>query len=248
METSEKQKILRSLIIPGILLALIWIVKIAEIWLKTDFSFLGLLPQHLSGLKGILFSPFLHADFSHLSANSVPLFLLTAGLFYFYPKPALKILGLLWLTTGFWVWIFAKDTGIHIGASGIVYALAGFHFTGGLLRREPRVMAFSLLVVFLYGSLIWGIVPDLFPEKNISWESHLLGLLAGVIIALFYREEGPQRKKYSWEEEDEYDEPDQEPEAFSSNESGTGNPESSDNSNPSEDTPNILYHYRKKTD
>jgi hypothetical protein len=124
----------------------------------------------------------------------------------------------------------------------------GVLFTGGLLRREPRVMAFSLLVVFLYGSLIWGIVPDLFPEKNISWESHLLGLLAGVIIALFYREEGPQRKKYSWEEEDEYDEPDQEPEAFSSNESGTGNPESSDNSNPSEDTPNILYHYRKKTD
>jgi membrane associated rhomboid family serine protease len=163
----------------------------------------GLLPQTLSGLRGILFSPLLHADWKHLSANSVPLFLLASGLFYYYGKKATTILILCWLVTGLWVWIFARDTGIHIGASGVVYALATFHFTGGLLRREPRMMAFSLLVVFLYGSMVWGVIPDFFPEKNISWQSHLLGGLAGILIAYAYRGEGPQKKIYQWDEDDE---------------------------------------------
>ena len=111
-----------------------------------------------------------------------------------------------WLVTGLWVWIFAKDTGIHIGASGIVYALATFHFTGGILRREPRMMAFSLLVVFLYGGLVWGISPTFFPGKNISWESHLLGGLAGTLLAFAYRGEGPQRAVYHWDEDEDENE------------------------------------------
>ena len=110
---------------------------------------------------------------------------------------------LLYVRSGLWVWIFARDTGIHIGASGVVYALATFHFMGGLLRREPRMMAFSLLVVFLYGGLVWGVIPDFYPGKNISWESHLLGGLAGIVLAFAYRGEGPQRKVYHWDESDE---------------------------------------------
>jgi len=115
----------------------------------------------------------------------------------------LPIFFLCWLVTGLWVWIFAVDTGTHIGASGVVYALATFHFTGGLLRREPRMMAFSLLVVFLYGGLVWGISPDFFPGKNISWQSHLLGGVAGIVIAFAFRSEGPQKKVYEWDEDDE---------------------------------------------
>jgi len=205
------------MVIPGILVAMLWVIKLIEIIFKSDFSGYGLIPQQWEGLRGIILSPLLHSNLAHLSANSVPLFVLTSGLFYFYDKLALRILAVLWLTTGFWVWIFAKDTGVHIGASGVVYALAAFHFLGGILRKEPRIMAFSLVVVFLYGGLVWGIIPDFLPEKNISWESHLLGLLAGVLTALFYRSAGPQRKVYEWPEED--DEPDQEPEAGFDNDS-----------------------------
>jgi membrane associated rhomboid family serine protease len=202
MDKEEKRRFFGSMVIPGLLVMLLWMIKAIEVGFQISFADYGLQPQTFAGLRGILFSPLLHADWAHLSSNSVPLFLLSAGLFYYYDKKAPAILTFLWLVTGIWVWIFAADTGIHIGASGVVYALATFHFTGGLLRREPRMMAFSLLVVFLYGSLVWGISPKFFPGKNISWESHLLGGLAGIVIAFAYRSEGPQQKIYQWEDED----------------------------------------------
>lgn len=187
---------------PAVLLLILWIIKIIEVAFNTSFAGYGLLPQTLSGLKGIVFSPLLHSDWKHLSANSVPFFVLFAGLIYYYGRKAAGILALCWFVTGLWVWIFARGTGIHIGASGVVYALATFHFTSGLLKREPRHMAFALLVVFLYGGLVWGIIPDFYPEKNISWESHLLGGVAGILIAFAYRADGPQRKVYNWDEDE----------------------------------------------
>ena len=203
MEQEEKRRFFKSLVFPALLVLLMWVIKLVEVGFDTSFAGYGLEPQTISGLKGIFFSPLLHADWAHLSSNSVPMFLLSAGLFYYYGKKASTIFILCWLVTGLWVWIFAKDTGIHIGASGVVYALATFHFMGGVLRREPRMMAFSLLVVFLYGSLVWGISPEFFPGKNISWQSHLLGGLAGIVIAYAYRGEGPQKKVYHWDEEEE---------------------------------------------
>lgn len=205
MDKEEKRRFFSSMVFPGMLVLLLWVIKLIEVGFQTSFAEFGLLPQSLVGLRGIIFSPLLHADWAHLSSNSVPLFLLSSGLFYYYGKKASTIFVLCWLVTGLWVWIFAVDTGIHIGASGVVYALATFHFTGGILRREPRMMAFSLLVVFLYGGLVWGINPAFFPGKNISWESHLLGGLAGIVIAFAYRNEGPQRKIYQWDEDEDDD-------------------------------------------
>jgi len=205
MDKEELNKIRNSVIVPATLLVVFWLIKALEILLDFSLAEYGLLPQSFIGLRGIIFSPFLHADFAHLSANSVPFFLLTAALYYYYEKKAFQILALCWLVTGIWVWIFAVDTGTHIGASGVVYALAAFHFVGGILRKEPRMMAFSLLVVFLYGGLVWGVIPDFFPEKNISWESHLLGFLAGVVIAIGYRKDGWQKKEYHWDEDNEID-------------------------------------------
>jgi len=240
MDPVEKNKFNRSLIFPGLLLAVLWSIKLVELFFKVDFSVYGIFPQHLIGLRGILLSPLLHGGFAHLAANSVPLFVLTAGLFYFYDKLAYLIFSLLWLVTGFWVWVFAKDTGIHIGASGVVYALAAFHFTIGLVKREPRIMAFSLLVVFLYGGLIWGVIPNFLPDKNISWESHLLGSIAGVVLALFYRNRAPERKPYSWEEDNE-NEPDEEPPAMSGQDvPGSENEEQVKINDP----PQIIYHLK----
>ncbi|MDO8899186.1 MAG: rhomboid family intramembrane serine protease, partial [Bacteroidales bacterium] len=123
----------------------------------------------------------------------------------FYRPIATKVLSLIILLTGLWVWLGARES-YHIGASGVIYGLSSFLLVSGFIRRETRLMALSLVVVFLYGSMIWGIFPELFPEKNISWEGHLSGLMAGIVLAVFYRHEGPQRRPYSWEFEDEHNE------------------------------------------
>ncbi len=165
------------------------------------------MPLKAEGLKGILFAPLIHGSIEHLVSNSVPLFLLSAALFYYYRPKAWQIIILSWLMTGLWVWLFARGRSYHIGASGVVYALASFHFVSGIIRREPKLAAFSLLITFLYGSLVWGIFPGFAVKERISWESHLMGGIAGLVLAFFYKDTGPQKPKY-WddEEDDEEDE------------------------------------------
>jgi membrane associated rhomboid family serine protease len=123
-------------------------------------------------------------------------------LFYFYKEIAWPVLLFLYLLTGIWVWALARGTAAHIGASGIIYGMASFLFFSGIIRREAPLMVITLLVTFLYGGLIWGIFPQFFPAQRISWESHLMGLLAGIVLAIYFRKSGPQRKKYEWEDED----------------------------------------------
>ena len=109
---------------------------------------------------------------------------------------------MIYIFTGIWVWIVARDA-YHIGASGLIYGLAAFLFVSGIIRKNPRLMAITLLIAFLYGGLIWGIMPDFYPEKNISFESHFWGLVVGAVLAFYYRKLGPQKKKYDWEYEEE---------------------------------------------
>lgn len=103
---------------------------------------------------------------------------------------------------GIWVWVGGRS-GYHIGASGLVYGLASFLFFSGVIRNDIRLLAISLLVVFLYGSMIWGIFP-IFPQ--VSWESHMLGGISGLVLAIYYRKYGPQKKVYEWELEEEEEE------------------------------------------
>lgn len=129
----------------------------------------------------------------------MPLLVLGTALFYFYKDVAFRVIVFSILITGFWVWVIARPS-YHIGASGIIYSLAGFLFTSGIIRKHPRLMAISMLVVFIYGGMVWGVFPV---EERVSWESHLMGLACGVLLAYFFRAHGPQRKKYSWELEEE---------------------------------------------
>ncbi len=234
-DQEEKQKLLNSILFSLIILAVMWAVKASELIFGISLSSLGILPLESKGLAGIIFAPLIHADMAHLTANSTPFILLTAALVYYYRKESFRILTLLWIITGMWVWLFARGNSYHIGASGVVYALAAFHFTGGILRREPRLMAFSMLIIFLYGSLVWGFFPEFFPEKNISWESHLMGAIAGVLFAFYFRQAGPQAKIYEWDEEDEDEENDFYPETDKDNENKENNPNTDRT---------INYHYK----
>ena len=198
----EKIKIFRSLQIPVLFLIFIWVIWLFEIITQFDLGTFGIYPRKLQGLIGIIVSPLLHADIHHLFANSIPLLILGSCLFYFYRELALKITLLIWLITGLCVWAGGRQA-YHIGASGVVYGLAAFLFFSGIIRKDGKLLAITLLVTFLYGSMVWGIFPEFFPEKNISFESHFWGMIAGGLLAVYYRKIGPQRHKYDWEEEDE---------------------------------------------
>ena len=202
----ERKRFVAALLPPVYLLVFMWLVKIFEILFKTDVGFLGVHPLSLDGLPGILLMPFIHGGWSHLMANTVPFLVLSTALFYFYREISWKVLIGIWLLSGMWVW-FGGRPSWHIGASGVIYGLSAFLFLSGIIRDVKGLAALSLIVAFLYGSMIWGVFPDFFPkEKNISWEGHLGGMVSGVIMALYYRTQGPQRRKYSWELEDEEEE------------------------------------------
>jgi len=192
----EKRKLKHSLIFPLFFVLVIWFIKLMEILSGTSLTFLGIYPLKAHGLIGIITAPLIHADFNHLTNNTIPFLVLCIATFYFYRPLGYKVFFLTWLMTGIWVWCGGREA-YHIGASGIVYGLASFLFFSGALRRSPGLAAVSLIVVFLYGSMIWGIFPFI---PDISWESHLSGGIAGLILAILYRHDGPQPKKYEWEE------------------------------------------------
>ncbi|HLO91643.1 MAG TPA: rhomboid family intramembrane serine protease [Lentimicrobium sp.] len=214
----DKQRLLSSALIAGGILALLWLIKATEAALGISLASLGILPLKVEGLKGIIFSPLIHGSIAHLVSNSVPLFLLTAALFYYYRSNAWQIFILSWLVTGLWVWLFARGSAYHIGASGVIYALTAFHFVSGIIRKEPKLIAFTLLVTFLYGSFVWGIFPDFALKERISWESHLMGMIAGVVLAWAYKDIGPQHKVYVWPEDEEEADEDYQDESVPGNE------------------------------
>jgi len=179
---------------PFIFVVLLWLVKIYEIVFNLDLHFFGIFPLKISGLLGILTSPLVHSGFKHLISNTGPLFILFSAVIYFYRNIALRIFVLTYLLTGFLVWLGAREA-YHIGASGLIYGFAAFLFTSGILRNDIRLSVVSLLVVFLYGGMIWGILPL---KPQVSWESHLLGLVVGLALAIIYRKEQIVKKSYDW--------------------------------------------------
>ncbi|MFT5668432.1 MAG: membrane associated rhomboid family serine protease [Vicingaceae bacterium] len=199
MDNFEKKKFIYSAVFPLIFVLIIVLVKTFELYFSIDFVRYGVFPREVSGLKGVLLAPFIHGDWNHVFNNSIPLLILGWAMFYFYRSLAPKVILYSFLLAGLYTWISARPA-YHIGASGLVYALFGFLFISGFLRKYVPLVALSFLVAFLYGSLIWGILPW---DKGISWEGHFWGLLVGVVLALFYRKQGPQRKEFVWPDEDE---------------------------------------------
>lgn len=176
----------RSLAIPLYTVLVLWGVQLLSLLTGARLGYWGIYPRHVGGLVGIITGPLIHSDFSHLANNSLPLFVSGFILFLFYPRIAQRSYVLLFFLTGMAVWLFARPVH-HIGASGVVYALVSFIFWTGVFRRNTRSIALALVVMVLYSGMLAGLLPD--PEEKISWESHLLGLLVGAVVAYVYRKE-----------------------------------------------------------
>ena len=202
-EKAEKKKFLGSLIIPLIIVALMWLVKIIEVSFGISLGRYGVTPHSAKGLIGILTLPFLHGSWEHLLSNTVPILVLGTALYYCYPTLANRVLLITYLASGLLTWCIGDPNSTHIGASALVYGLNLFLIASGFIRGNRLLIVISLIMVFLYGSFIWGMIPSLAIPQNISWEGHLSGAIIGVLLAVFLRKEGPQKEVYHWEEEEE---------------------------------------------
>lgn len=202
-ENSNEQKLdIGKFLTPLIFPVLLWIIHLVSVIIHQDLSKLGLLPRKPVGLLGIFTSPLIHGDFSHLISNTFPLIILGWIIFNFYKKISYLLFFFIYLLTGILVWIFARQV-YHIGASGIVYGFVSFLFFSGIFRRDNKSIALALVITFLYGGLVWGILPGL---EGISWESHLFGGITGLIAAYLFRKIDPPSKKYDWEDDpDDFD-------------------------------------------
>ena len=181
---------------PALIFVLImWLVFLIEQLFHLRLNRYGILPRNLSGLIGVITSPFLHGGLSHIWNNTLPSFFLITALRAFYKKEAFRIFFLGMLLTGLLTWFIGR-TSYHIGASGIIYMLASFLIFKGLFTKRFKLVALSFVILFFYGSLVWYVFPIV---KGMSWEGHLSGLLSGLALALVVPVQSAPNKKYPWE-------------------------------------------------
>lgn len=194
------QRFLESVALPIQFVALLWIIHTIQFILGMDWGYYGLYPREISGLRGILSAPLLHGDWAHLLSNSIPLLMMGSMIMFFYRRVAIPTFVMVYIMTGLLVWLFGRSV-YHIGASGVVYGLVAFVFWTGIFRRNIKSIVLSLIVVFYYGSMFLGILPG---QEGISWESHLLGAVAGIFTAFWFKnviEEDEKPKRFSWEDD-----------------------------------------------
>lgn len=186
----------KTIIIPILSVVIIWFIYWFEINFNYNFNKFGVFPRTVKGLRGIFLSPFIHSNTSHLFNNTIPLFIFLTSLFFFYKKVAFKVLIYGGFLTGILTWIIARNS-YHIGASGVVYLLFSFIFFSGILKRHLRLISLSLVVIFLYGSMIWYVLPI---KDGMSWEGHLSGFFAGIIFAFLYKDKGIVKEEFQFTE------------------------------------------------
>ena len=195
------RRLLTTAAIPLLLLFVMYALWTLSAGMDWDFTALGVYPRERRGVFGIFAHPLVHSSLRHLVANSLPLLLLSWCLYYFYRHIASQILILIWIGCGLLTFVIGKP-GWHVGCSGIIYGLAFFLFLSGLIRRHVPLIAISLLVTFVYGGLVWNMLP-MFARPTTSWEGHLSGAIAGTLCAIAFRHQGPQRPNPFADEEEE---------------------------------------------
>lgn len=162
-----------------------WIVFLFEINYGLNFSHFSIYPRRISSLLGVFASPFLHSDLSHITNNTLSFFVLMLMVRFFYSKSYLKVFLFGLLVSGVLTWLIARPA-YHLGMSGLIYVLASFIISKSFFSKQYSLIAISFVVIFIYGSMIWYVFPI---DSSISWEGHLSGLITGVLLSFFFKNE-----------------------------------------------------------
>ena len=186
--------------IPILFVFAIWFVKGYELISKISLSSLAIFPWNTEKILNIFTFPLIHADFSHLLNNTYPIIILGGIISSVYKEISNSVFFLSYILSGIIFWFLGDSTPV-IGASGIVYALGSFILVSGFIKKQPRLAMLSFLVIFLNFFNLWGIIE--IENDNISQTAHLSGAIAGLIIAVLFRNKGPQEKIYNYELEEE---------------------------------------------
>ncbi len=181
MSQGSRQEIKTQAIILATFVAIFWLLEILDQFVfRGSLDIFGIIPHQVIGLRGILFAPFLHGDFPHLIANTVPFLILGWLVMLQETSDFFIVTGLTMLVGGLGVWLFATPGSIHIGASILIFGYLGFLLLRGYFQRNIPSILLSILVFLLYGGTIWGVLPS---RPGISWQGHLFGFLGGVLAA-----------------------------------------------------------------
>jgi len=180
-------------------LAVLWVIFIVDAVLGLQLGRFGLRPGSVPGLIGLVTAPLLHGSMGHLASNSLPLLISLTAMLFLYPNSSTRVLPIIWVGSAIIAWIIGRPS-FHFGASGLIYGMLAYVFLGGVLRRDMRSVAVSLLVWFMYGTMVWGVLPI---RPHMSWELHLGGAIMGVITAIIFRNwDRPPVVRYDWEDDD----------------------------------------------
>jgi membrane associated rhomboid family serine protease len=162
-----------------VMLAAMWVVEIVDVPLGGDLDRFGIHPRRVSGLDGIVFGPFLHRGFGHLIANTLPFLILGAAIAIGSVRRWLTVTVIIALVSGLGVWLFSASNTVTVGASGLVFGYLTYLVTRRIFARKISYLLGGLLALFVYGGILWGLLP----HPGVSWSGHLFGALGGVLAA-----------------------------------------------------------------
>lgn len=158
----------------------LWVAEIIDTVLGNRLDAEGIRPGDVDGLSGVLFAPLLHGGFGHLIANTVPLLVLGFLVLLSGVRRWVGVTAVVWLVGGVGTWLIGGAGTVHIGASGIVFGWLAYLILRGFFSRSARQILLGVVVLLLYGGLLWGVLPG---RPGISWQGHLFGAVGGVLAA-----------------------------------------------------------------
>ena len=178
-----RREFLRQVAILAGIIALLWLLEAIDLLIfRGRLDALGVRPRTLTGLRGIVFAPFLHAGFGHLAANTIPFIVLGWLVMLRSTSDFFVVMVVSAAVSGLGVWLFGGSNTVHLGVSGVIFGFLGYLLARGVYERRLGAIVLALIALLLYGGALWGVLPL---RSGVSWQGHLFGFLGGWLVAYF---------------------------------------------------------------